>query len=204
MEGNENSDIQCPQCGSKRLYRDGLRYLADGSTVQRWLCRECGYRFSETSINKLDKFQHVQKVQRQILNSPDGLTLYCQGSCEAFPGRAPTSLGMLVKTLAEVESRSEKRAAGATVSPVDVKGKILEFLWHLKRQGRKETTIKSYAKVLTSLSKQVDILQPEAVKDYLAKATISETSKSDYTKVLRAFYKYLNLQWQAPNYKPVE
>jgi hypothetical protein len=52
---------------------------------------------------------------------------------------------------------------------VDVKGKILEFLWHLKRQGRKETTKKSYAKVLTGLWKQVDILQPEAVKDYLAK-----------------------------------
>jgi predicted RNA-binding Zn-ribbon protein involved in translation (DUF1610 family) len=39
--------ISCPQCGSDRLYRDGWRYLEVGSTVQRFLCRSCGYRFSE-------------------------------------------------------------------------------------------------------------------------------------------------------------
>ena len=41
----------CPQCGSDRLYRDGLRYLNDGSTVQRWLCRNCNFRFSEPIAN---------------------------------------------------------------------------------------------------------------------------------------------------------
>jgi transposase-like protein len=42
----------CPQCGSQRLYRDGLRYLADGTSVQRWLCRDCDYRFSEKPSQK--------------------------------------------------------------------------------------------------------------------------------------------------------
>jgi hypothetical protein len=37
----------CPECGSRLLYKDGLRYLRDGSSLQRWLCRKCGYRFSE-------------------------------------------------------------------------------------------------------------------------------------------------------------
>jgi hypothetical protein len=41
----------CPQCGSKSLYKDGLRYLKDGDTVQRWLCRDCGYRFSDPNSN---------------------------------------------------------------------------------------------------------------------------------------------------------
>jgi len=36
--------VQCPECGSKKLYRAGLR---KSSTIQRWLCRDCGYRFSE-------------------------------------------------------------------------------------------------------------------------------------------------------------
>ncbi|MGC8999342.1 MAG: IS1/IS1595 family N-terminal zinc-binding domain-containing protein, partial [Candidatus Bathyarchaeia archaeon] len=129
MEDGENSDIQCPQCGSKRLYRDGLRYLADGSSVQRWLCRECAYRFTDPkqtkrTLNCQSQTQHVEKIEGQILNSPNANTNYCQGSCEAFSGKAPTSMPVLVKTLAEVESRSEKRAAGATSeAKTDIKGK---------------------------------------------------------------------------------
>jgi|SRR5271157_4835899 len=38
---------KCPQCSSERTYRDGLRYLTDGTNIQRWLCRQCGYRFTE-------------------------------------------------------------------------------------------------------------------------------------------------------------
>jgi integrase/recombinase XerD len=38
----------CPQCNSKRLYKDGLRYT-NSEAVQRFLCRDCGYRFSENS-----------------------------------------------------------------------------------------------------------------------------------------------------------
>ncbi|MGB9959378.1 MAG: IS1/IS1595 family N-terminal zinc-binding domain-containing protein [Candidatus Bathyarchaeales archaeon] len=39
--------LRCPQCSSERLYKDGLRYLKDGSNVQRYLCRNCGYRFTQ-------------------------------------------------------------------------------------------------------------------------------------------------------------
>ena len=35
----------CPECGSSRTVRDGIRYLSDGSQAQRWLCRTCFYRF---------------------------------------------------------------------------------------------------------------------------------------------------------------
>jgi transposase-like protein len=38
--------VKCPECGSTRVWRDGLRYLAKGGVVQRWYCRDCGYRFS--------------------------------------------------------------------------------------------------------------------------------------------------------------
>ena len=40
--------LRCPECGSERLYRDGLRYVQEGY-VQRFLCRDCGYRFSDPS-----------------------------------------------------------------------------------------------------------------------------------------------------------
>lgn len=40
---------KCPKCGSDRLYKTGFHYLQAGP-AQRWLCRTCGYRFSERTI----------------------------------------------------------------------------------------------------------------------------------------------------------
>jgi hypothetical protein len=55
LEKAGKSDVQvsasanplCPNCGSKKINRAGHRYLANGSSVQRWLCKKCGYRTSE-------------------------------------------------------------------------------------------------------------------------------------------------------------
>ena len=37
---------KCPECNSQKTWKDGLRYV-QGKLVQRYLCRSCGYRFSE-------------------------------------------------------------------------------------------------------------------------------------------------------------
>jgi len=39
------SVVKCPYCGSQRAWKDGIRYTRFGE-VQRYLCRDCGYRFS--------------------------------------------------------------------------------------------------------------------------------------------------------------
>lgn len=36
---------RCPECGSERVWRDGFRKTRHGR-VQRWLCRDCGLRFT--------------------------------------------------------------------------------------------------------------------------------------------------------------
>jgi len=38
--------IKCPECGSTRLFKDGKRRTKQGK-VQRFLCRDCGYRFTD-------------------------------------------------------------------------------------------------------------------------------------------------------------
>lgn len=43
--------MKCPECGSDRLFKAGLRYLSDGASVQRWLCKSCFYRFSNGHNN---------------------------------------------------------------------------------------------------------------------------------------------------------
>jgi hypothetical protein len=47
----------CPQFGSKKLFKDGLRYGADNSSVQRWLCRETAI---DSQKNHYSKFKNGQ------------------------------------------------------------------------------------------------------------------------------------------------
>jgi transposase-like protein len=47
-----SKEPNCPECTSQRVWRDGLRRTAYGD-VQRWICRECGYRFSENGSRTL-------------------------------------------------------------------------------------------------------------------------------------------------------
>jgi len=165
--------LACPECGSTRLYRDGLRYLADGSQVQRWLCRNCGYRFSESSLNN------------------------CQTNMQSDAHQKA------VKLLVEAEKALEKREAGATeTSQADVKGKILNFLLYLKRQGYSEETLKFYNRVLRIFSEKTNLMDCEAVKDCLAKMAANETTKCNYSYVLQAFYKFNKIIWESPKYKP--
>jgi len=40
----------CPECGATKLFKDGLRHVANGDgDRQRWLCRACGFRFTGPS-----------------------------------------------------------------------------------------------------------------------------------------------------------
>ncbi len=40
----------CPECGSTRVWKDGFRYTRQRD-VQRFLCKLCGFRFSQTLAN---------------------------------------------------------------------------------------------------------------------------------------------------------
>ena len=42
---------------------DGLRYLNDGKTIQRYLCRDCGFRFSETTSQPIENL-NIPKQRR--------------------------------------------------------------------------------------------------------------------------------------------
>jgi integrase len=163
----------CPECGSASLYRDGFRYLADGTSIQRYLCRECGYRFSNGHNNSKNQRYNVRSDARQEL-----------------------------KLLAEAKRQIESGQAGATATTQDVKGKIVEFLWYLQRMGRRRETIRQYSRVLKQVAKNVNILEPEEVKRFLADSKISRTSKTNLTYVFKSFYKFLKISWEPPGYKP--
>ncbi len=113
--------LKCPECGGTRLFRDGLRRLPDGSAVQRWLCRKCGYRFSESRVEN----SGGKDLKR-------GSALRFNRRVGVWEGQAKNSARGVVAL--EEKADAESRAAGATAKPceAEIQGKIVEFAWWLK------------------------------------------------------------------------
>jgi len=189
------STIECPSCRSERIWKDGIRYTRNGD-VQRYLCRECGYRFSETSWNGSDDPEYVQRIHREPLNTHPRLFSNRQ-ICVTQPTGA--------KNLVEVESRIEKWAAGATkVDEATVKGKIVEYLWWMKKQGYKPRTIEFRVASMQRLIRLgANILDVESVKETIAKTdSWCETTKFHACNTYTNFLEFLGSTWKKPKYKP--
>ena len=50
-KGGELASRECPNCHSKRNWKDGIRETGLGS-IQRFICRKCGFRFSDKSYKQ--------------------------------------------------------------------------------------------------------------------------------------------------------
>ncbi|MCJ7423589.1 hypothetical protein MUP01_04885 [Candidatus Bathyarchaeota archaeon] len=89
----------CPNCGSTLLYKDGLRYT-NTESLQRWLCRNCGHRFSDKKPPQKSLYCHINTANT-IASSSQVCDLLTEES----------------KNLALTENPPENRLAGATTTP---------------------------------------------------------------------------------------
>jgi integrase len=122
----------CPECGSDRFYKDGLRYTNEGQ-IQRYLCRECGYRFSGKSYKECQTNSHSQIC---VLRKAKNLGTTTEN-----------------KTVAGIENHSE----------LDIKGAIAQFTAKLITQGLSNATIEKSTKALRMLQDRgANLFNPEA------------------------------------------
>jgi len=179
----------CPQCGSKKLWRDGLRYSPFGGRIQRWLCRNCGFRFSDSDDvqRALSAFERVERVDTKAVKGRGDKALECQICVTETKNLAAEQ-----KTM-EVPRRNE----------VDLKGAIVEFLWQLKKENRSEDTITTYGYSLEILVKRgVNLFDPENFKDVMARQTDwTETRKYNITKAYRCFLNQHGIKATLTKYK---
>lgn len=161
--------VKCPQCGNSRVFKDGLRYTAEGQ-VQRFLCRSCGFRFSES--NK--PYMTCQtKEDRQI--------------CVTLQGAKNLATATETRTVAGEERRQ------------DVKGKLVEFGFHMQKENFAKTTIETFSFLLKRLQDSgADLLDPESVKDVLSKLKMSNNSKATIKGAYSCFLKYFGISWKPP------
>jgi integrase/ribosomal protein L37AE/L43A len=182
----------CPQCSSKRIYRAGLRYLADSSSVQRWLCRDCGYRFSEKPSQENSKWsintQSALTSRRQI----------CALEAKNLDSAAE------IKTVAG----DKKKPLKLDLLPEVTRGYIVKFEAYLERNGYDEDN--TYPSILTRLAgadAKLNLLDPESVKAAIASQVIEGTKKpwSNSMKAIAvcaygAFCEMEKISWDKPVY----
>jgi integrase len=102
-----------------------------------------------------------------------------------------------------VESRTEKRAAGATEKQSEVNGKIVEYAWWMKKQGYSDITVETRMKKLQRLIRLgAKLLDPESVKEVVAKQPWKVSTKAQVCNIYGCFAKLNGLDWNPPIYKP--
>jgi integrase/transposase-like protein len=182
----------CPSCHCSRAWKDGIRYVR-GSEVQRYICRECGFRFSETTS---EASEHLQRIDTKPLKRLQAIHYNRQVCVTETKG---------AKNLAEVESRTEKWAAGATkLTDAEVKGKIVEFSFWLLKQGYSETTIQGRIKLIKRLSRLgANLNDPESIKETIAKQEWSVSRKVNAVDAYTSFLQMQGQTWTPPIYKRV-
>jgi len=163
----------CPQCDSQGpFYKDGVRHLTTGETVQRYLCTECFYRFSNPNKDCLTNDGTIQ-------------------ICTSRPR---------VKNLV---TATESKTVAGEIQNLDTKGRIIEYLFYLKKQGRRPYTQLAHRKVLYRLVKHgANLLDPESVKEIIANENVEESTKLQYVGIYTVFARYFKLSWDPPIYKP--
>jgi len=177
--------FRCPQCGSERVYKDGLRYLTHRATVQRWHCRKCGYRFSEQ--------RPLQNVLRGSINTASTI-LSNRQVCDCLTEES--------KNLTEV-TRQEVAQREGTLQTADVKGKIVEYSFWLLKQGYSKYTIQGRIKLLKRLAKLGDLLNPESIKEVIAKQEWGTGRKANAVDAYTSFLQMQNGKWEPPVYRRI-
>ena len=163
--------MQCPECGSTRICKDGARYTNEGQ-VQRYLCRDCGFRFSEKSYKKSYK------------------------ECQTNSNRQICALK--VKNL---ENTTELNNVVGDKDQLEVNGKLLQFAFYCQKEGMKPATIRTFNSALKRLAKTANINNPESVKESLAKMQVTENTKVGYCVAYAIFLKFQGKSWNPPRYK---
>jgi len=125
------------------------------------------------------------------------LNILCSNSCNTEYCASERE----AKNLVETESRTEKRAAGATM---DVKSLLFQYAWWLKKEGYAESTITTRVKLLNILAKRgANLKDPESIKEKIAQQEWSQGRKANAVDAYTRFLMMLEMEWSPPRYKRI-
>lgn len=80
---------------------------------------------------------------------------------------------------------------------------ILNVLINMKNNAKSEAWIRFVDKALTHLSQNVDLNDPEQVKQFIANKNVSNSYKKGLCVAYAKYAQYYQIQWNVPRYKPL-
>ncbi len=174
--GGEMASRECPNCHSKRNWKDGKRQTNIGST-QRFICRDCGLRFSNNSYK-------------------DNL----RSDCSQISAEKAKNLVFTAKTENAVEDADQQGLLTQFRAYLERKAyntdnRYPDLLTHLVNLGanlRTPETVETVIAQLTHVNRK-----GETVKD-------KNGTKMIYCAAYAAFCKMLKIEWENPGYKQEE
>lgn len=189
------STLRCPYCRSKRIWKDGL-HNTNKHDVQRYICRECGKRFIETTWKRLNNPERVQKIHRHILFTSNNLTLNRQVSDRRQNGTK--NLAIIERSFMETLVKPQK----PSLQQSPATKKILEFAFWLKKNGYAESTIIGRVKLLKIMVRRgANLYDPESIKEVISKQEWSQGRKSNAVDAYSSFLQMVGGKWNPPRYE---
>ena len=188
-EDTGNSPL-CPQCRSKKVWRAGLRYELCGSQIQRWLCRDCGLRFSDPNdVQKArEAVESVERIETKSLRSRND-NVFTRQLC------VTETKNLVAEQQIKVLRKDETG---------EFKQKILEYALWLKNSGKSEATIFGRVKLLRRLTKRgANLYDTESLKKTIAEQKWSNGMKNNAVDAYSSFLKMAGGEWEPPLYKVV-
>jgi len=198
--------VKCPDCNSKRVWRNGFRKLPSGEKVQTYICAKCYRKFTEPlngsrrNLNRQATSSHNFSGSMGVkdLNSSNSYPTSEDEALGKAGSRVDTGGGLVL----EKPLQKSERPAGGTEKSVE--NLLLSFGLWLRKQGRREKTVEYYLSILRKIAGNSNLADSESVKEFLMKVDLQEKSKNTYIAVYSTFLKFVGGRWEKPNYKPVE
>ena len=173
LTGGEMASRECPSCHSKRNWKDGIRETTFGS-VQRLVCRDCGFRFSEKSYKD---YLHIENSQLCAIYDVEAKKLTAATEIKTVAGEKESSL---------IEYAWQLKKKGLGDNTISIRCGILEAL---VKKGADLNNPESVETILATEPEYIDKSKPSK-KYNTVKAYVS------YTKTLKIFWEPIKVTYE--------
>jgi integrase len=197
---SNRANVQCPECGSTRFFCNGSARSNFDVRIQRYVCRSCGRRFSNTDDLKRAKQAADNYLDTLNLKVPDSNienSQVCVLKEEAKNLTSETSEKVSVSLREE-----QKETASEHIVKADIDLVIADYKQYIQKEHLvNDLTLSKYIFRLRWLTRKigVDLFDPEDFKRKLAfdpeLSTKSNCNKNSICKAYTSFAKkYLHME----------
>jgi integrase/DNA-directed RNA polymerase subunit RPC12/RpoP len=188
--------LKCPDCGSNKIFRNGFAQSNFDVKIQRYLCSNCGRRFSDP-----DDLKKARQVANSYLPCDTNTLKSNNNDCPAIQLCVIEGTKKLVAETFGTQLPSV--SLGKNEAPSNISLIVKDFQWQLKKEGKADVTIRNYGYSLLRLVKLgVDLFNPETFLEVMAlQQEMAPIRKHGLTKAYRCFLTHNNIKAELPKVK---